>query len=113
VSAHRVDRPAKVGVSKRLRPSSRLWGRRSGVLSCAGDGGAVGWPARCEPALEGTDGYYQNWYPIGFAREVGVGQVVAKDFLDGRVVMYRGASGRVAVLSAYRRHLGAAADFIR
>jgi len=65
------------------------------------------------PPWQGTDGYYQNWYPIGFAREVGVGQVVAKDFLDGRVVMYRGASGRVAVLSAYRRHLGAAADFIR
>jgi len=42
------------------------------------------------PPWQGTDGYYQNWYPIGFAREVGVGQVVAKDFLDGRVVMYRG-----------------------
>ena len=62
---------------------------------------------------QGSDGYDQTWYPIVLSREVGVGQVVAKDFLDGRVVMYRGASGRVAVLSAYRRHLGAAADFIR
>jgi phenylpropionate dioxygenase-like ring-hydroxylating dioxygenase large terminal subunit len=56
---------------------------------------------------QGTDGYDQNWYPIGFSREVGPGQVVAKDFLDGRVIMYRGASGGVAVLSAYCRHLGA------
>ena len=41
------------------------------------------------PPWQGTDGYYQNWYPIGFAREVGVGQVVAKDFLDGRVAALR------------------------
>ncbi len=56
---------------------------------------------------QGSDGYDQNWYPIGFSREVGVGQIVGKEFLDGRVVMYRGESGRVAVLSAYCRHLGA------
>jgi phenylpropionate dioxygenase-like ring-hydroxylating dioxygenase large terminal subunit len=56
---------------------------------------------------QGADGYDQSWYPIGFSREVGVGQAVGREFLDGRVVAYRGESGRVSVLSAYCRHLGA------
>src|SRR5947208_288863 len=56
---------------------------------------------------QGSDGYDQTWYPIVLSREVGIGQVVASEFLDGRVIVYRGESGRVAVLSAYCRHLGA------
>src|SRR5947208_17010422 len=56
---------------------------------------------------QGSDGYDQTWYPIVLSREVGIGQVVAREFLDGRVIVYRGESGRVAVLSAYCRHLGA------
>ena len=56
---------------------------------------------------QGSDGYDQTWYPIVLSREVGVGQVVAREFLDGRVIVYRGESGRVSVLSAYCRHLGA------
>src|SRR2546430_15321717 len=56
---------------------------------------------------QGSDGYDQTWYPIVLSREVGVGQVVAREFLDGRVIVYRGESGRAAVLSAYCRHLRA------
>src|SRR5437667_10034655 len=56
---------------------------------------------------QGSDGYDQTWYPIVLSREVGIGQVVASEFLDGRVIVYRGESGRVAVLSAYCRPLRA------
>src|SRR5437867_10950328 len=55
----------------------------------------------------GSDGYDQTWYSIVLSREVGIGQFVAREFLDGRVIVYRGESGRVSVLSAYCRHLGA------
>lgn len=57
---------------------------------------------------EGDNGVFtQSWFPICLASEVTSGQVVGADFLDGRVVVFRGASGRAQVLSAYCPHLGA------
>jgi phenylpropionate dioxygenase-like ring-hydroxylating dioxygenase large terminal subunit len=55
---------------------------------------------------QGPNGYDQNWYALGFSHEIERGQVVGKDFLDGRVVMYRGEDGKARVMSAYCRHLG-------
>jgi phenylpropionate dioxygenase-like ring-hydroxylating dioxygenase large terminal subunit len=55
---------------------------------------------------QGPDGYHQNWYALGFSREIEHGKVVGKDFLDGRVVVYRGEDGQARVMSAYCRHLG-------
>ncbi|HEX6311437.1 MAG TPA: Rieske 2Fe-2S domain-containing protein [Acidimicrobiia bacterium] len=48
----------------------------------------------------------QCWYPIALSREVAPGTVAGADFLDGRVVCYRGEHGRARVLSAYCRHTG-------
>lgn len=53
------------------------------------------------------DGYHQCWYPIAMSREVQAGTVVAKEFLDGRVVVWRGEDGIAHVQSAFCRHLGA------
>lgn len=56
---------------------------------------------------EGLGGFSQCWYPVALSDEVGSGQVIGRDFLDGRVVVYRGEDGNVRVQSAYCRHLGA------
>jgi len=53
------------------------------------------------------DGYHQSWYPIAMSREVAAGEVIAKEFLDGRVVVWRGQDGVAHVHSAFCRHLGA------
>jgi len=52
-------------------------------------------------------GFHQSWYAIARADEVAPGQVLGRDFLEGRAIVYRGESGRAAVISAYCRHLGA------
>jgi phenylpropionate dioxygenase-like ring-hydroxylating dioxygenase large terminal subunit len=54
----------------------------------------------------GAGGFDQCWYPIALSAEVAPGQVVGRDFLDGRVVCFRGDNGVSTVLSAYCRHLG-------
>ncbi|MCX6465087.1 MAG: Rieske 2Fe-2S domain-containing protein [Pseudonocardiales bacterium] len=56
---------------------------------------------------EGEGGFSASWFPVALSSEVGVGQVVGKDFLHGRAVVYRGADGVARVRSAYCRHLGA------
>jgi len=56
---------------------------------------------------QGEGGYDACWYPVARSDEVAAGHVLGRDFLDGRVVVFRGASGRPAVTSAYCRHLGA------
>jgi phenylpropionate dioxygenase-like ring-hydroxylating dioxygenase large terminal subunit len=59
------------------------------------------------PVETGNAGYHQSWYPLVFSSEINDGKVVGKDFLDGRVVIYRSAEGKAVVQSAYCRHLGA------
>lgn len=59
------------------------------------------------PAQNEDNGYFQCWYPIALSSEVGVGQVISKEFLNGRIAVFRGQSGQVNVLSAWCRHLGA------
>lgn len=57
---------------------------------------------------EGENGLFtQSWFVIAFSSEVAVGQVVGRDFLDGRVVVYRGENGKAMVMSAYCPHVGA------
>lgn len=58
--------------------------------------------------MEGDDGLFtQSWYVICMSDEVGKGQVVGRNFLDGRVLVYRGEDGVAQVLSAYCPHVGA------
>nr|WP_308207222.1 Rieske 2Fe-2S domain-containing protein [Mycolicibacterium pulveris] len=56
---------------------------------------------------EGEGGFSQCWYPVALSSEVSKGQLIGCEFLDGRVVVYRGDDGQVRVQSAYCRHLGA------
>jgi nitrite reductase/ring-hydroxylating ferredoxin subunit len=57
---------------------------------------------------EGEGGLFtQSWYPICASSELPAGGVLGTDFLDGRVVAFRGESGVAQVLSAYCPHLGA------
>ena len=56
---------------------------------------------------QGEGGFDVNWYPVCLSSDIGVGQVKGLDFLDGRVVAYRGENGVLKVMSAYCRHFGA------
>jgi phenylpropionate dioxygenase-like ring-hydroxylating dioxygenase large terminal subunit len=57
---------------------------------------------------EGENGLFsQTWFPICLSSEVPPGAIVGRDFLDGRVVIYRTPSGAVRIQSAYCPHLGA------
>lgn len=57
---------------------------------------------------EGQDGLFtQSWFPICLATDVPAGTVKGFDFLDGRVVAYRGGNGVAHVSSAYCPHMGA------
>jgi hypothetical protein len=38
----------------------------------------------------GHDAYHQCWYPVAMSREVAAGKVIFKEFLDGRIVVWRG-----------------------
>jgi nitrite reductase/ring-hydroxylating ferredoxin subunit len=53
------------------------------------------------------NGYFQCWYPLALSSEVAVGQVVSREFMNGRVIVFRGHDGQASVLSAFCRHLGA------
>jgi len=56
---------------------------------------------------EEAAGFHQSWFPLALAREVVPGQVVGRDFLGTRVILYRDADGRALVQSAFCPHLGA------
>lgn len=57
---------------------------------------------------EGENGVYtQSWFPICLSDDVAVGQVIGRDFLGGRVAIYRDSEGTAHVVSAYCPHLGA------
>ena len=57
---------------------------------------------------EGENGLFsQTWYPICLSGEVETGTVIGRQFLDGRIIVYRGKDGVAHVHSAYCAHLGA------
>ncbi|HVK65278.1 MAG TPA: Rieske 2Fe-2S domain-containing protein [Polyangium sp.] len=56
---------------------------------------------------EGEGGVFtQSWYPVCMSSELAPGKILGMSFLDGRIVVFRGESGRVQALSAYCPHLG-------
>jgi phenylpropionate dioxygenase-like ring-hydroxylating dioxygenase large terminal subunit len=56
---------------------------------------------------EGDNGLYsQTWYPICMSEEVSSGEVIGREFLGGRVAVFRGENGEASVLSPYCAHLG-------
>lgn len=56
---------------------------------------------------ETAAGFHQSWFPLALAGELGSGQVLGRDFLGTRVILYRDATGRAVVQSAFCPHLGA------
>jgi phenylpropionate dioxygenase-like ring-hydroxylating dioxygenase large terminal subunit len=57
---------------------------------------------------EGADGVFtQSWFPVAWTTDVAKGQVIGRDFLDGKIVLFRGANGKVVAASAYCPHIGA------
>ena len=57
---------------------------------------------------EGANGVFsETWFPVCLSREIPAGKIVGVDFLGGRVIAYRGATGIARVMSAYCAHLGA------
>ncbi len=74
--------------------------------------GRVAESADCQPGsavvMEGENGLFsQSWFPICLSSELGEGQIVGRDFLDGRVIAFRGVDGTPLVKSAYCPHVGA------
>ncbi|MGK4006293.1 Rieske 2Fe-2S domain-containing protein [Sorangium sp. So ce1036] len=51
--------------------------------------------------------YHLGWYPLALCSELKSGEVLGRDFLGGRVVLYRDAAGQPVVQSAFCPHLGA------
>jgi nitrite reductase/ring-hydroxylating ferredoxin subunit len=59
-------------------------------------------------AHEGDDGLYrQSWYALCRSADLPIGHIVGRDFLGGKVIVYRDAAGNAHVQSGYCPHLGA------
>jgi nitrite reductase/ring-hydroxylating ferredoxin subunit len=57
---------------------------------------------------EGEHGLYtQSWFAICRSEDLAPGQVLGREFLGGKVAVYRGEDGVARVTSAYCLHLGA------
>ena len=65
------------------------------------------WGHRLTPAPQGVGGFDECWYPVALSTGVAPGAIHRAEFLDGRVIVVRGRTGEVSVLSAYCRHYGA------
>ncbi len=64
--------------------------------------------AGAEISPQGQEGGFdQSWYPLALAQDIKPGEVKGINFLDGRVILYRGESGKPYVSSAFCRHVGA------
>ena len=64
--------------------------------------------ADVSPTLKDDPGaYFQAWYPIHVSASLAQGQLIGRDFLGTRVILYRDKDGRAVVQSAYCPHLGA------
>jgi phenylpropionate dioxygenase-like ring-hydroxylating dioxygenase large terminal subunit len=51
--------------------------------------------------------HHETWYAAALSSEVEPGRVIGRDFLNGRVAIYRRRSGEPVVLSARCPHMGA------
>jgi nitrite reductase/ring-hydroxylating ferredoxin subunit len=51
--------------------------------------------------------YLKNWNPLMLAEDLPAGEIISKDWLGTRVIVYRGTDGKPVVQSAYCPHVGA------
>lgn len=57
---------------------------------------------------EGEGGLFsQTWWPLCRSSDLSPGEVIGRNFLDGRVALFRDADGAAIVVSAYCPHNGA------
>lgn len=57
---------------------------------------------------EGEDGKFtEGWFAIAMSSEVSADDIVGKDFLDGKVIVFRAEDGSARVTSGYCPHMGA------
>lgn len=59
------------------------------------------------PRGKSAGGFHQTWYAIARSDEVRAGEVIGRDFLEGRAIVFRSENGEPSVMNAYCRHLGA------
>ena len=57
--------------------------------------------------MEGDNGLYSQSFPLALSTDVKIGERIGRDFLGGRVVIFRGDNGLARVMSAYCPHVGA------
>src|SRR5262245_29454964 len=56
---------------------------------------------------EGSAGLFsQSWFPVALSSELPRGAVIGREFLGGRIAIYRGEDGVARVMSAYCPHMG-------
>lgn len=64
-------------------------------------------PPRRPLPSEGGDGIFsETWFPVCLSNDVKSKQVIGRDFLDGRIAIYRDSHGKAHIFSAYCPHLG-------
>ncbi len=51
--------------------------------------------------------YFKSWYPVCLSTELAPGAIKGIDFVNSRIIAYRGPDGAAIVQSAYCPHLGA------
>jgi phenylpropionate dioxygenase-like ring-hydroxylating dioxygenase large terminal subunit len=51
--------------------------------------------------------HHQSWYAVALSSEVEAGRAIGRDFLNGRVAVYRRRSGAAVVLTSRCPHMGA------
>ena len=57
---------------------------------------------------EGENGLFsQSWFPVALVSELLPDRPLGINFLDGRIIVYRGPSGKIIAQSAYCPHVGA------
>ncbi|OCC23416.1 hypothetical protein MB02_12435 [Croceicoccus estronivorus] len=77
------------------------------VMTETSPSGAVGRRYNPVPG-EGDNGVFtQTWFPICLSDELEQGKVIGRDFLGGRVAIFRDTDGTAHVVSAFCPHLGA------
>src|SRR5712692_8968194 len=87
------DRRAVLGSVAELRSASR------GITMKTTNGHRSG--------KSGVKKFEQNWYALALSSELEAGKLISRDFLDSKVVIYRGENGVASVLTPYCSHLGA------
>jgi len=70
---------------------------------------AAGPKRRVNPIpFEGDNGLYtQSWFPVCLSDELEQGKVIGREFLGGKIALYRDSKNNPIAMSAYCPHLGA------